>query len=897
MRYRRVLLWLELGADPDAALAWTRRLAPGVDHLVVAASPAAGPRAGAPSPLRSAADGALEAWLGRTRLAASRAAAGVEVGIVTEPAARSLEEVVVTARVELVVAGPLPPGALSALGELRRRRRVAVAWLPRGPVPPAERPLRELFCFAVGEGATRAVASFLRDHGERSMRATVFSLGRLPPDELAAALEVSGVRPRVELTGGLSTPPWRALDAIARERPLDVVVLARFPERLLASAPGSTPVLVLPPPAATGPAVERPLDAPDLVDAGDGIRARLGSAFGIGRNPPLDDQEVAFVAEGRVAAVVRTRGGTAELPPGIAAATLGVFRTEGRAGVDAIAAIERTVAVVRPGPAPLVLFDADLPEGDLQGLGPPAGVELLAVRLRPVRSCHLSRRRLRGLGLPPRVIDAGAVLDEGEAVDVSDALDPVRLARVATRMRLAGFRVVAVVPGRGAVPVTSGFAALRADEVARRPWKEGPTPPRLPSSLAARLDVVSAAAPLAGNRVEVEVDNATARRWLLGALEGCRTRVHLQAYIVADDALGRHVEAALRAAARRGAAVRVLVDSLHGHHGSLGLSNPLLERLAACPGVEVRGSRPLLGLPSLEALKHRDHRKLVIVDGRVALVGGRNLGREYYTGFDEVQLAAATPWRDVPWLDAGTRVEGPAVAALERSFRDAWTAAGGAGFDVAEPPGVGATPVRVVVHHGLRDAATLEAYLALVETARSHVYVVNGFPLLLELQHALLRALRRGVRVRMLVGHVAPTHGGEPFQGDWATARAVGTSFVHSRMDALVAAGGEGFLFALRDLPGWAPGLELVHPHVHAKLLSVDGRAFAVGSANLDVTASYWEDELLLVVEDEAAARQLEARVEALLAGSTRVDRHDPAWQQLARRREWLRWWPGVLSI
>jgi phosphatidylserine/phosphatidylglycerophosphate/cardiolipin synthase-like enzyme len=185
----------------------------------------------------------------------------------------------------------------------------------------------------------------------------------------------------------------------------------------------------------------------------------------------------------------------------------------------------------------------------------------------------------------------------------------------------------------------------------------------------------------------------------------------------------------------------------------------------------------------------------------------------------------------------------------------------------------------------------------LVETARSHVYAVNGFPLVLELQHALLRALRRGIRVRTLFGHVAPTHAGEPFEGPWEAARTAATSLVHSRMDALVAAGADGFLFGVRDMQGWAPDLGLVHPHVHAKAMSADGRICAVGSANLDVTASYWESELLLVVEDEAITRTFEARVDELMTGSVRVDREDPAWQRLAREREWLRQWPGVLSI
>jgi phosphatidylserine/phosphatidylglycerophosphate/cardiolipin synthase-like enzyme len=78
--------------------------------------------------------------------------------------------------------------------------------------------------------------------------------------------------------------------------------------------------------------------------------------------------------------------------------------------------------------------------------------------------------------------------------------------------------------------------------------------------------------------------------------------------------------------------------------------------------------------------------------------------------------------------------------------------------------------------------------------------------------------------------------------------------------------------------------------------MSADGRVCAVGSANLDVTAGYWESELLLVVEDETVTRAVQARFEQLIAGSYRVDRNDPAWRRRADLREWMRYWPGVLS-
>jgi phosphatidylserine/phosphatidylglycerophosphate/cardiolipin synthase-like enzyme len=235
--------------------------------------------------------------------------------------------------------------------------------------------------------------------------------------------------------------------------------------------------------------------------------------------------------------------------------------------------------------------------------------------------------------------------------------------------------------------------------------------------------------------------------------------------------------------------------------------------------------------------------------------------------------------------------------ALERSFLEAWTEAGGAPFDVVDVAAAGATPVHVVIHRGLRDAHTLEAYLALIETAATHLYVVNGFPLILEIQHALLRALRRGVRVRALFGHLTPMHEGLPFTGPWAAARSAATALVHSRMDALIAAGAEAYQFAVAQRPTWVAGLGTVSSHVHAKLMSADGRLCAVGSANMDITAGYWENELLLAVDDAAVARVTEARIDKLLAASMRIERDDPQWQALARRREWMRHWPGVLSV
>ena len=896
MNYRRVLFITELGVDARAAVALIRRVAPAAELLIVVVRlperQIAWLADQAPGELNQASHAALESLRASTAGAAERVELKLAHGVVTN----EVVELAAASDIDLLAAGPLPLSGLSVLAEVRKRQSLAVLWTAGAPT--FERPVTELLCFAPGRRERAVVASFLRAHGNPTLHARVVL--RMPEalGQLSIAPDMEGITARVDpvpLGGGLSS--W--LRRPAGQSPIDLLVLARFPGALLPLTAWPAPPLILPPMEVARSALRRAIDVPDLVHEAGALRVRVDYASGVGRRDPIPDQRVAFVSGGRVVAVITTSHGEGELPAGLEVLSLGVSRVAEDTNLDPLAPVEEQVGIVRPGSRPLLLFDAGLTDRELfllAGVQAADVADLLAVRLRATQSCKAVRARLLAAGLRPVVADASTVLDEGEALDVDETLDPVRLARVGARMRYAGFPVVGIVHGGRRSPRTIGFRAVTATEAAATPWHLEAPPDRTPS-VAARLEATTGASLITGNRVELELDNARARHWLLDAIGASRERFHLQVYMALDDDVGSAVEAALAAAGARGVAVRVLVDSLHGLHGSLGQHNPLLERLGKRPGVEVRVSRPITGLPSLEDLKQRDHRKIAIADGATGLVGGRNLSHEYYTGFEEVRLTPESPWRQVPWLDAGARVEGPAVNALERSFLKAWTETGGTAFAITDQPPVGETKLRVVVHHGLQDAATLEAYLALIETARSHVYAVNGFPLILEIQHALLRARRRGVRVCTLFGHLTPTHGATAFEGPWASARTAATQLVHSRMDALIAAGGEGYRFAVPPQPGWTPGLGAVRSHVHAKVMSADGRVCAVGSANLDITAGYWESELLILVEDPAVTRALETRIEALITSSDRVDRSDPAWQQFASRRQWMRRWPGVLSI
>lgn len=883
MKYRRLLLIAPLDGDANVALAAIRRLAPQAERLVVVACLStrnfAWLTAEAPPELHDEAELALDCL----RDAAHGAAPVIDVELMPELKIDALDELAAAAQIDLLVTAALPFEGVAIVAQLRERRSVAVLWVPSLRAQPNPRPLTELVCVALGQRARSAVAAFLRDHGDPTQHVTVLLLAVPVPADLAASVDVAGIHAVVDyvVPQGLSSQQW--LDERLRIRAPDLLVYARLPTALLLGARWPVPRLLLPPfSPVSRPLLQLELDAPDLVDDGAVLRARFEYTAGIGRRTPIPDQPIAFVSGGRVVAVLTTRDGESELPAGLQADSYGVFRTNAEPPSFPLARVEQHVLIIRPGTAPLVPFDAELTPQELSalcGLAAKGGHGLLAVRIRPMRSCRSIRAQLQEAGIEVRVVDA------------------VRLVRVAARMRAAGFPVVAVVHHAAEHPVVRGFSTLRAQDITSTTILPPAPPLSQRMSLAERLEATTAAPLIAGNRVDIELDNVMARRWLLEAIGAATRRIHLQVYMAADDDIGRQVETALIQAARRGVSVRLLVDSLHGMHGSLGVRNPLLARLGAQPGIELRVSQPITSLPSLQDLKQRDHRKLVVVDNRLALLGGRNLAHEYYTGFDEVALTAQSMWREVPWLDVGARVQGPAVVALERSFLSAWMNEGGTAFEVADTAPAGDTPVRAVIHRGLRDAATLEAYLAIIDTAQSQLHVVNGFPLALEIQHALLRALRRGVRVRTLFGRLTPTHDGEPFHGPWASARTAATALVHSRIDALIAAGAEGYQFTVAAQAAWAAGLGAIQSHVHAKAMSADGRICALGSANMDITGGYWETELLLIIEDTALAAGFEARVAELFASSVRVERDDPQWQSMARSRQWMRHWPGVLSI
>ncbi len=295
-------------------------------------------------------------------------------------------------------------------------------------------------------------------------------------------------------------------------------------------------------------------------------------------------------------------------------------------------------------------------------------------------------------------------------------------------------------------------------------------------------------------------------------VEACRRAEHevcLEIYQVRRDPVGRRVLCALAEAARRGVAVRLLLDPM----GSSRIAD-WLPRMRE-HGVDARWYSPWR--PWNHPLR-RTHRKLLIVDGRIASVGGINLAAE----FSEA-LSGDRAWRDV-----GLWTGGPVVSVLRQQFEAAWTGEGGGG--VGRPIEVDRGADGLVAIAGGRDGRSghADAYIAFADSARTELVLATPYFIPeRRFREALGRAARRGVRVVVMVPRLC----------DISWFKHAGRRHYHGLLEAGVEI--------------W----ERADRMVHAKVGVVDGCVAAVGSVNLNRRSFHGNAEtLLLTAEPQAVA-------------------------------------------
>ena len=215
--------------------------------------------------------------------------------------------------------------------------------------------------------------------------------------------------------------------------------------------------------------------------------------------------------------------------------------------------------------------------------------------------------------------------------------------------------------------------------------------------------------------------------------------VNLESYIFQPDEAGRQFADAMIEAARRGVAVRLLTD---GWGGKL----KQLKKELETAGVTVRKYRPLR-LFSIYKLGRRTHRKILVVDGRVAYTGG--------LGIDKRWMGDARNQDE--WRDTQVRVEGPVVAQMQSIFAEDWTYTTGeilAGNDFyPETPKVGSTRSQAIkASRGDSSSLSKMLYYVAIQSAEKSIHIANAYFLPdKQVREALVNAVKRGVDVQVMV--------------------------------------------------------------------------------------------------------------------------------------------------
>ncbi len=331
----------------------------------------------------------------------------------------------------------------------------------------------------------------------------------------------------------------------------------------------------------------------------------------------------------------------------------------------------------------------------------------------------------------------------------------------------------------------------------------------------------AAGAPLVGgNRVELLIDGQAHFEAWAGLIESARQYVLLENYLIADDAVGRRFRDLLIARARAGVQVAVI----HDWFGTLGNAHRAFFGPLRAAGVAVRAFNP----PRVESPLGwigRDHRKLLVVDGRIGSISGVCLAGKWLG--DPAQGIA-------PWRDSGLLIEGPAVADIESAFRDSWAVLGPRLSFLATPtpPSRGEVALRVIAtlpaHGAMYQLDSLIAAMATRSLWISDAYFVG----ISTYVRGLAAAVADGMDVRLLV----PGNNNLP------------------AVAALSRAGYRPLLEAGIRVFEWNGSM------MHAKTAVADGRWARVGSSNLNLSSWLANCEIDAAVEDVGFAAQMEAQ-------------------------------------
>jgi cardiolipin synthase len=348
-----------------------------------------------------------------------------------------------------------------------------------------------------------------------------------------------------------------------------------------------------------------------------------------------------------------------------------------------------------------------------------------------------------------------------------------------------------------------------------------------------------------GNRVVLLQDGPATLQAMFDAIRAARDHINMETYIIEDDEVGRKFVAALLEKQAAGVQVNFVYDSV----GAAAVPKEFFKTLAGS-GARVLEFNPVnpLDLKKGWEVNQRDHRKLLIVDGRIAFVGGVNISSVYSAGSFR-RGSKQRPDGAPPWRDTHVQVEGPVVAEFQKLFLATWEKQKGdalaprAYFPAAVSPGK--EVVRAIGSSPDEPFSLIYAtLLSAIGAADTSVHLTNAYfvpdPQMLA---ALIGAAGRGVDVRIVV----------PGSTDsWLVFHA-------------------GRSYYKKLLRGGVKLYERRGALLHAKTALIDGVWSTVGSTNLDWRSFLHNDEVNAVILGQEFGAQMQAMFAADIAASSEI--------------------------
>lgn len=357
--------------------------------------------------------------------------------------------------------------------------------------------------------------------------------------------------------------------------------------------------------------------------------------------------------------------------------------------------------------------------------------------------------------------------------------------------------------------------------------------------------------PTVGNSVELLTENEYTFEKIESALEAATHSIWAEYYIIRNDETGHHFLEYLAKKAREGIDVLLLYDAL----GSLRIDTRRLAEIRKAGG-RAEAFLPVNPLKRRWSVNLRNHRKIIVVDGKTGFTGGMNMGNEYS---GRLKKKGTTFFRDTHLA-----IQGPAVTDLAQTFAEDWTFATGDTLAFPDPPTPveGGTSIASVLPSGpdQKHNASSFVFFEAITSAQKYCYISTPYFIPDEPTiRALISAALRGVDVRVLV----------PEKSDIAIVGPAARSYYAVLINAGVR------IFEYRQAM------------LHAKSLAIDGEWGIVGSANADIRSFRLNFELGVIIVDDVFTKRLEDRFVQDLKHSKEVTAENYLNQRNIKSRLW----------